>query len=89
MTFRQRKPIASPAYRKLAADFKLNISMNRRANPWDSAPMESFFKTLKVEKIYQLRYETHALARLDMVDWIEGYYNRENVAPVDRRPFPE
>ncbi len=37
--------------------------------------MESFFKTLKVERIYQLRYQTRAQARLDIVDWIEGFYN--------------
>lgn len=37
--------------------------------------MESFFKTLKVERVYQLRYETRAQARLDIVDWIEGVYN--------------
>ncbi len=34
--------------------------------------MESFFKTLKVERVYQLRYATRAQARLDIVDWIEG-----------------
>ena len=38
--------------------------------------MESFFKTLKVERIYQVRYDTRAQARLDIVDWIEGFYNR-------------
>jgi len=41
--------------------------------------MESFFKTLKVERIYQLHYETRAQARLDIVDWIEGIYNRERL----------
>jgi len=40
-----------------------------------NAPMESFFKTLKVERVYQLRYATRAEARLDIVDWIEGFYN--------------
>ena len=54
-------------------------SMSRRANCWDNAPMESFFKTLKVERIHQLRYETRAQARLDIVDWIEGFYNLERM----------
>jgi putative transposase len=27
---------------------------------------------LKVERIYQVRYETRGQARLDIVDWIEG-----------------
>ncbi len=39
--------------------------------------MESFFKTLKVERVYRLRYETRAAAKLDIVDWIEGFYNRQ------------
>ena len=41
--------------------------------------MESFFKTLKVERVYQLRYETRAQAKLDVIDWIEGFYNRERM----------
>jgi len=41
--------------------------------------MESFFKTLKVERIHQLRYETRAQARLDIIDWIEGFYNLERM----------
>ncbi len=36
--------------------------------------MESFFKNLKVHRIYQLHDETRARASLDIVDWIEGYY---------------
>ncbi len=54
----------------------MTISMSRRANARDNAPMKSFFKTLKVERIYQTRCETRAQARLDIVDWIEGYCNR-------------
>lgn len=41
--------------------------------------MESFFKTLTVERIYQTHYETHVQVRLDIVDWIEGYYNRQRM----------
>ena len=41
--------------------------------------MESFFKTLKVERIHLLRYDTRALAKLDIVDWIEGFYNRRRM----------
>jgi len=79
-----RRPVesaqyASYNYRTLAADFGMQMSMSRRANAWDNAPMESFFKTLKVERIYQVRYETRAQARLDIVDWIEGFYNRQRL----------
>ena len=54
-------------------------SMSRRANCWDNAVMESFFKTLKVERIYGLRYETRAQAKLDIVNWIEGFYNQRRM----------
>ncbi len=41
--------------------------------------MESFFKTLKVERVHQLCYDTRAQARLDIVNWIEGFYNQERL----------
>ena len=44
---------ASHEYRRLAADFGITMSMSRKGNCWDNAAMESFFKTLKVERIYQ------------------------------------
>ena len=52
------------------------MSMSRKGNASDNASMESFFETLRVERIYQVRYDTRAQARLDIVDWIEGFYNR-------------
>ena len=44
-----------------------------------NAPMESFFKTLKVERIHLLRYDTRVQAKLDIVDWIEGFYNHRRM----------
>ena len=41
--------------------------------------MESFFKTLKVERVDQARYVTRAQARLDIVDLIEGFYNQRRI----------
>ena len=66
---------ASHAYRALLAQYQMVQSMSRRANCWDNAPMESFFKTLKVERIYRQRYQTRDEARVDIVNWIEGFYN--------------
>jgi putative transposase len=70
---------ASGRYRALTADLEITMSMSRKGNAWDNAPIESFFKTLKVERIYQVRYETRAQARLDIVNWIEGWYNRQRL----------
>lgn len=75
----QGSQYASRAYRQLAKDFGMVMSMSRRANCWDNSAMESFFKTLKVERIYRLRYRTRAEARLDIVEWVEGFYNRERI----------
>ncbi len=41
--------------------------------------MESFYKSLKVERVYQVAYETRNEARLDIVNWIEGFYNGQRL----------
>lgn len=70
---------ASDSHRQLLKSYKMIQSMSRRANCWDNAAMESFFKTLKVERIYLLRYETRDRAKLDIIDWIEGFYNQKRM----------
>jgi transposase InsO family protein len=70
---------ASTSHRQLIKDYRMVQSMSRRANCWDNAAMESFFKTLKVERTHLLRYDTRALAKLDIVDWIEGFYNHRRM----------
>jgi putative transposase len=66
---------ASEEYRKLIKQFRMTQSMSRKGNCWDNAPMESFFKTLKVENTHRLNYTSRSQARLDIVNWIEGFYN--------------
>jgi putative transposase len=70
---------ASDAHRKLIKDYEMVQSMSRRGNCWDNSAMESFFKTLKVELIYSQRYATRAHARMDIVSWIEGFYNHQRL----------
>ena len=70
---------ASAIHRRLIQDYQMVQSMSRRGNCWDNAAMESFFKTLKVERVHRVRYETRAQAKLDIVDWIEGFYNRQRI----------
>ena len=66
---------ASHAYRAQLSQYRMVQSMSRKANCWDNAPMESFFKTLKVELVHRYRYQTRDEARTDIVNWIEGFYN--------------
>ena len=70
---------ASEVYCRLLDEYGMVQSMSRRGSCWDNAVMESFFKTLKVERTHRVRYATRAQARLDTVNWIEGFYNRRRL----------
>ena len=54
-------------------------SMSGKGNCWDNAVMESFYRTLKVELIYQNKYETRRQAQRDIFEYIEVFYNRERL----------
>ncbi|EPU1376648.1 IS3 family transposase, partial [Klebsiella pneumoniae] len=51
-------------------------SMSRRGNCWDNAVAESFFSSLKKERIRKRIYKTRDMARADIFDYIEVFYNR-------------
>ncbi|WP_343529568.1 IS3 family transposase [Yokenella regensburgei] len=51
-------------------------SMSRRGNCWDNAVAESFFSSLKKERTRKRIYKTRDLARADIFDYIEVFYNR-------------
>jgi putative transposase len=54
----------------------LEPSMSRRGNCWDNAVAESFFSSLKKERIRKRVYRTRDEARSDVFDYIEVFYNR-------------
>ncbi|WP_154066848.1 IS3 family transposase [Kosakonia radicincitans] len=54
----------------------LTPSMSRRGNCLDNAVAESFFSSLKKERIRKRIYKTRDLARADIFDYIEVFYNR-------------
>jgi len=54
----------------------LEPSMSRRGNCWDNAVAESFFSSLKKERIKKRIYKTRELAKADVFDYIEMFYNR-------------
>ena len=55
----------------------LEPSMSRRGYCWDNAVVESFFVSLKKERIKKRIYKTRDLAREDIFDYIEVFYNRK------------
>jgi len=68
---------ASEDYQALLDAHDALISMSRKGNVYDNAPMESFFATLKVELIHRRHYRSRAEARADIFEYIEMFYNRQ------------
>jgi putative transposase len=49
--------------------------MSRKGDVWDNAAMESFFSSLKQERVSRRRYRSRDEARADLFDYIERFYN--------------
>lgn len=67
---------ASEAYTAALAANGLVPSMSRRGNCWDNAPAESFFSTLKTELVRDRVFPSRALARTEVFEYVEVFYNR-------------
>lgn len=71
----QGSQYTSDAFQRLMADLGITCSMSRSGNVWDNAAMESFFSSLKTERIGKTVYRTRDDARADVFDYIERFYN--------------
>jgi putative transposase len=70
---------ASNDYTDLLKDHGIDISMSRRANPWDNAACESFMKTLKYEEVHRNEYRNLGEARAAIQEFLEKVYNRKRL----------
>jgi len=65
----------SEQFQRLMAELGVICSMSRSGNVWDNAAMESFFSSLKTDRIRGRIYRSRDQARADMFDNIERFYN--------------
>ncbi len=66
---------ASDAFRKLLKAHGIEGSMSRKGDCWDNAVVESFFGTLKSERVHWRSYQSREEARADIVEYIAMFYN--------------
>lgn len=71
----QGSQYGSDDWLRFCKQHNLEPSMSRRGNCWDNAVAESFFSSLKKERIKKRIYKTREMARADIFDYIEMFYN--------------
>lgn len=75
----QGSQYASDDYQALLTAHRATVSMSRRGNCYDNAPVESFFASLKTECVREVVYPTRARAKADLFEYIEVFYNRQRL----------
>ena len=71
----QGSQYTSEQFQRLMTDNGVTCSMSQSGNVWDNAAMESFFSSLKTERIARKTYRTRDHARAEVFDYIERFYN--------------
>ena len=76
---------ASHAFQARLKAYGMVCSMSRKGNCWDNAPTESFFNSLKNERVHGTRYRLKDEAIADLFDYIEPFYAPKEVPLGDNR----
>jgi len=81
---------SSDDFRNELARHGITPSMSSTGNCYDNVVVESFFGTLKRERVNRVSYRTREQARADLFEYIEVFYNRKrrhsyigNISPDD------
>lgn len=70
---------ACGAFRDLLKRYQVQQSMSRKANCWDNAVAESFFKTIKTECLNKHHFTDGKHAYTTIFRYIEGWYNTRRI----------
>lgn len=73
----QGSQFSSDDFARWCKDHQLIPSMSRRGNCYDNAVAESFFSSLKKERIKRKIYSTREEAKSEIFEYIEVFYNRK------------
>jgi putative transposase len=68
---------ASEHYQLVLTKHGITCSMSRVGNCYDNAPMESFWASLKKELVYPDSFPTIAIAKAQLFEYLEVFYNRQ------------
>lgn len=72
-------PYCAHAYQRLLRANRLICSMSKKGDCYDNAAIESWNHSLKVEAIHGERFTTREMARAQVFEYIEVYYNRKRL----------
>jgi transposase InsO family protein len=67
---------ACDAFKQILSKKNIRQSMSRKGNCWDNTVAESFFKSIKVECIYQSQIKSIREMKKEIFWYIEIWYNR-------------
>lgn len=86
----QGSQYTSEQFQRLLCEQGITCSMSRAGEVWDNSAMESFFSSMKIERVHKKVYLSREQARQDVFDYIEVFYNPKRrhstlgyVSPVD------
>jgi transposase InsO family protein len=66
-------------FQALLKTHRITCSMSRKGDCWDNAVAESFFASLKTERVFFKKYRTRNKARQDIINYIEMFYNSKRL----------
>ena len=79
---------SSEQFQRLMTDSGIVCSMSRSGSVWDNAAMESFFSSLKTERIARKNYRTRNEAKADVFDYIRAVLQHDPTSFDDRIVSP-